>query len=624
MAVSFHSASYPWLQRVLRHRSWLLVGLVILCVVMVRVHLRDMPLERDEGEHAYAGQLMLHGELPYQYVHTAELPGTYAAFALIMGVLGQSASGIHLGLALVNVASILIVFQLGRRLLDDATAVAAVVAFALLSLSPSVQGLGAHATHFVVLAALGGTLVLLSACEGEGRRKNAECRSQNADAPRPSPLALRSFLAGLLFGLALVMEQRGVFFGLFGMVYLLRVRVGEWLAVSGTRKQQPGVRSLRERIVFDFKSEASRAARARLIRHVAMFGLGWLLPCGMTCGVLWLAGTLDPFEFRAISSAGQYASAIPIVRGPDVLRAGLRAVASPDVIFWILPCVGALMMWWDSRLDDGASTVEIRSPQGGAGQSPTASARPQVAYPRFFLMAWLLCSFASASVGFHFQEHYLIVVLPALALFTGVAVSRGLHLLQHDQTVELFLALPIVGLFGIAVCAALLGHGAVWLAAPPDQSMDGVLGTTLFAETARVGDYLKAHAPQDAPIAVLGSEPEIYFYSHRRGATGQIYAYPLMEETPHALKLQEEMIAELERAQPAYIVYVDDPLSWRPRPKSPQRLFEWWRTYWATELDLVMTVPVGEQPAGEVDMDRPAKESPPARHILVFKRRSSL
>ena len=33
-----------------------------------------------------------------------------------------------------------------------------------------------------------------------------------------------------------------------------------------------------------------------------------------------------------------------------------------------------------------------------------------------------------------------------------------------------------------------------------------------------------------------------------------------MEETPHALKLQEEMIAELERAQPAYIVYVDDPL----------------------------------------------------------------
>ena len=136
-------------------------------------------------------------------------------------------------------------------------------------------------------------------------------------------------------------------------------------------------------------------------------------------------------------------------------------------------------------------------------------------------MAWLLCSFASASVGFHFQEHYLIVVLPALALFTGVAVSRGLHLLQHDQTVELFLALPIVGLFGIAVCAALLGHGAVWLAAPLDQSMDGVLGTTLFAETARVGDYLKAHAPQDAPIAVLGSEPEIYFYSHRRGATGQ-------------------------------------------------------------------------------------------------------
>jgi hypothetical protein len=27
---------------------------------------------------------------------------------------------------------------------------------------------------------------------------------------------------------------------------------------------------------------------------------------------------------------------------------------------------------------------------------------------------------------------------------------------------------------------------------------------------------------------VLGSEPEIYFLSHRRAATGHIYTYPLM------------------------------------------------------------------------------------------------
>ena len=161
MSEAFHSAFQPWRQRVLRHRTWLLLGLTILCVLGVRLRLREMPLERDEGQYAYAGQLLLQGDTPYGDVYTTEFPGTYAAYALIMAVLGQSASGIHVGLALVNLACILMVFQLGRKLLDDATAVAGAVAFALLSLSPSVQGLAAHATHFVILAALGGTVVLL-------------------------------------------------------------------------------------------------------------------------------------------------------------------------------------------------------------------------------------------------------------------------------------------------------------------------------------------------------------------------------------------------------------------------------------------------------------------------------
>ncbi len=76
MSAVFHSASSPWLRRVLRHRAWLLVGLAILFVVVVRVRLRELPLERDEGEFAYAGQLMLEGVAPYREVYAMKLPGT--------------------------------------------------------------------------------------------------------------------------------------------------------------------------------------------------------------------------------------------------------------------------------------------------------------------------------------------------------------------------------------------------------------------------------------------------------------------------------------------------------------------------------------------------------------------
>jgi hypothetical protein len=422
------------------------------------------------------------------------------------------------------------------------------------------------------------------------------------------------------------MKQHGLFFGVFGAVYLLRVRVGEWLAAAGVKTQQPGFRSLRERTGFSFTTPASRAGQVRIIRDLSVFGLGWLLPYGVTCLVLAWAGAFHQFIFWTISYATQYASAVPLVNGPDVLRAMLNAVVGPNLLFWVLPWVGALVMWWEARLDVGSPKSKVQSLKSEVPATTHHVSRftfhvSPIPCARFFLMALLFCSVASASVGFYFRQHYFILVLPVLALLTGVAVSRGLYLLRHDQTIELFLALPILGLFGIGICSALIGHGAVWLTLPVDQSMRSIFGTTLFAETARVADYLKAHTAKDERIVVLGSEPEIYFHAHRRAATGYIYTYPLMEEHPFALKMQEEMIGEIERARPAYVVYVDDPYSWLIRPDSAPRLFEWWRGYWASDLDLVQTIEVEEGLARGSDMDKPAKDAPTANHILILKRR---
>src|SRR2546429_4536637 len=114
-----HVVSYKGLKRLMRHRAWILVWLTVLFVLAVRVRLRQMPLERDEGEYAYAGQLILQGVPPYKDAYNMKLPGTYAAYALIMAVFGQSASGIHVGVALINAASIALIFLIGRKILDE-------------------------------------------------------------------------------------------------------------------------------------------------------------------------------------------------------------------------------------------------------------------------------------------------------------------------------------------------------------------------------------------------------------------------------------------------------------------------------------------------------------------------
>ena len=62
---------------------------VLVVVAAARLRLLNFPLERDEGEYAYAGQLMLQGIPPYQLAYNMKLPGVYAAYAVIMELFGR-------------------------------------------------------------------------------------------------------------------------------------------------------------------------------------------------------------------------------------------------------------------------------------------------------------------------------------------------------------------------------------------------------------------------------------------------------------------------------------------------------------------------------------------------------
>src|SRR5689334_3555786 len=81
---------------------WFFILATLLFVDVIRLRLLDIPLTRDEGEYAYAGQLLLQGVPPYEAAYNMKLPGTYLAYALGMAVFGQTIHGVHLTLLLVN------------------------------------------------------------------------------------------------------------------------------------------------------------------------------------------------------------------------------------------------------------------------------------------------------------------------------------------------------------------------------------------------------------------------------------------------------------------------------------------------------------------------------------------
>jgi hypothetical protein len=528
--------------KALRFGWWMIAVIAFGVVIEIRIRLLGIPLERDEGEYAYAGQLLLQGIPPYKLAYNMKFPGTYAAYAVIMSIFGQTVSGIHLGLLLVNAATVILIFFLGRRLFSLTGGLTAASTYAVLSLSRSVMGLAAHATQFVMLPVLGGTLLLLL---NESDRRAFR----------------RLFASGLLFGIGLLMKQPAVFFILFGAVFLL---------CNGIRRH---------------------STLKTITLRISIFGAGAIVPFGLTCLLLLRAGVFEKFWFWTINYAAQYGTLVPLRAAPQIFAAMAGGVIGSGWTLWTLAGLGLVAGFWN---------------KGARGGS-------------VFLFGLLAASLLALSAGFYFREHYFIFILPAISLFAGVAISTLSDLVASRSIVRF---VPLL-LFCVALSQPILGDRKFYFDVSPSEASRVSYGSNPFPESVRIAEYVRDHSSPSDTIAVLGSEPQIYFYSGRHSATGYIYTYGLMEAQSYARRMQEEMIREIELARPRYVVSVGIGASWYPRPESDQLIFTWANEYLNQYYSVVAFVNILS--ADRTDYyfgDVPQKVQQLDNYILIYERKS--
>jgi dolichyl-phosphate-mannose-protein mannosyltransferase len=536
-SVKEHSRSRP--------TAYILIALVLALTFVMRFHLRNLPLERDEGEYAYSGQLLLQGIPPYQMAYNMKLPGTYMVYALFLAVFGETPAGVHLGLLVANLAAIVLVFLLGLRVADEVTGVVAASSYALLSASPSVLGFAGHAAHFVVLAALAGILALLLATE-----KNS------------IPLFLAS---GIFLGLAFIMKQPGALFIAFGGFYLIRTELS---------------------LPADKRSLAAK---------LATFIAGAVLPLFVICCWLWGVGVFKTFWFWTVSYAAQYATNSGLGEGAHQFVKVFPAIVTASLWIWLIALFGLGATFWDYRIRHNAR----------------------------FLVGFLLFSFLAVCPDFLFREHYFILSLPSIALLAGVGVSAGARSLQKFGKTGAFSYVPAL-IFILALAASFYRQKYFFLETDAVAVCRRIYGGNPFPEAMEISEYIRQHTSANAKIAVLGSEPEIYFYSHRLSATGYIYTYGLMEAQKYALQMQEQMISEIQSAHPEVLVFVNVSASWLPRPHSNTLIYSWAQKYIQEHYELAGLADI-HQTHTDYRWEDNAKSYHPRSNavVFVFRRKAS-
>jgi hypothetical protein len=187
-------------------------------------------------------------------------------------------------------------------------------------------------------------------------------------------------------------------------------------------------------------------------------------------------------------------------------------------------------------------------------------------------------SLLGTMMGLQFRPHYFLIAAPVMALLASLGLVAFTELPAVWPSGELRRVLPYAVLVA-ALGQPLYASRAVLFELAPVQVSRAIYGRNPFPESIEVARYIRDHSAPSDRVAVVGSEPQIYFYSSRRSATGFIYTYPLMERQPYASAMQRDMIREIEAAAPRFLVFVSAVRSWNARPGSDQTIFRWFEAY---------------------------------------------
>jgi 4-amino-4-deoxy-L-arabinose transferase-like glycosyltransferase len=233
--------------------------------------------------------------------------------------------------------------------------------------------------------------------------------------------------------------------------------------------------------------------------------------------------------------------------------------------------------------------------------------------PTLFVLGWLLAALAGASAGGQFFAHYFLPALPPLALLAGASLAR----LGHPPGARR--ALPYLLATAFAAYAVWLSPW-YFLSADSTAKPQRIYGPgNIFGQSPALARFVAERTRPDEPLFILGSEPQIYFYSRRRCAGRYMFVYPLLTPFADAPDRQREALDDLRRAEPPLVIAVFLVNSTKTFTGTPPDLFDGTKEMLDRSYRVVALVRQGEAGPGELVTGADAARSwadAPAWYVL--------
>ncbi len=336
------------------------------------------------------------------------------------------------------------------------------------------------------------------------------------------------FVGGLLLGITFIIKQHAVSFCLFAPLFF----------TSKNLTARP----------VDYK---------RLISGNMVLFAGLALPFLITCVILYTAGVFSEFWFWTFTYAREYVAQRDITEILPTFLYNITNVIDYWWLLWVFSAVGFTAIFWEEKIKSNL----------------------------LFLISFSLFSFLTVCPGFYFRPHYFVTFLPVAAMFAGIALSASLKWIAENTRIPIIKIIPVIAVT-VAFIFPVVKLGDFFFKIAPLEASRILYPQSIFPESITIAEYIKSNTNRDDRIAVIGSEPQIYFYADRKSAARYVYVYALTERHSFASQMQREMIREIESAQPKYILYVDEPSSWTIDLEADLSILEWSEKYLSRDYSI--------------------------------------
>jgi hypothetical protein len=369
-------------------------------------------------------------------------------------------------------------------------------------------------------------------------------------------------LMGLAMGCAFMVKTSGVMFCLWGAVIILS----------------------------DFIFTTPKNYKNFLTNALA-YSIGGISIVALLFLIIIKKGAFDEMYYWTYEHSKQYIGNVSLEEGLKYLGYTRNAILENYKLFWFHSILAIILCW--------AKSIDIKL--------------------KLFGITLLLFSFLSVVPGFYFYGHYFIQVVPGFAVVAGLTVYSVISISKkYFKEKSNLLPYIYLAVFSMLTYAHVNALKAYYLKPNYDKILRAVYGNNPFPEDMEIAKFINANSKPEDNIVLIGSEPQVYFYTKKKCPSRHAYFTALVNNVPKHKAWQSEFISDVEKAKPRYFIFYNHPISLLVQQGADTYVFDWANKYINEHYQLVGLVDMIDGPRSLYKWNQEALTYKPTSQYFIY------